>query len=492
MAAVLGVDSSTQSCKVELRDADNGRLLGTGSATHPPTHPPVSEQDPDEWWSALVAAVRGALADAGLSGPDVVAMSVAAQCHGAVLTDRSGRPLRAAKLWNDTTSAPQAARLVTSRGARWWAETTGSVPTAAFTVTKLAWLAEHEAEVLRAARRIVLPHDWLTATLCGRWVTDRSEASGTGYWSPEQGWLIDLLAEEVDREVDWVSLLPQVLGPAEVAGTLVPAAAEALGLGQDVVVGPGAGDQHAAALGLGLGTGDVAVSLGTSGVVMTVHDRPVHDPTGWVDGVADAAGGFLPLVCSLNAAKVTDTIAALLGVGVVELSDLALSAGSPRGRPVLAAYLDGERSPDVPLATGTLAGLTSATRREDVAAAAFDGVVLGLERGLAAIRHCGPPADARVLLTGGGAASPAYRQTVADVLGAPVHIVEPNAGTARGACAQAAAVLAGVDVRDVRDRWQPRVLSTVQPRPDAGGDTAELKERYQRVTSWTGLQRQRP
>jgi xylulokinase len=225
MGVVAGVDSSTQSCTVELRDSQDGRLLGTGRSPHPPTSPPVSEQHPDDWWRAFGLALAAALDAAGLVAGDVDAISVAAQCHGLVLLDDHDRPLRAAKLWNDTTSSPQAAALVAEAGAGAWAHAVGSVPTAAFTITKLAWVAQHEPEHLDRAARVLLPHDYLTYRLTGRAVTDRSEASGTGYYAAHEGrYLTEHLDRWVRPDLPWADLLPEVLAPSEAAGAAPTAA----------------------------------------------------------------------------------------------------------------------------------------------------------------------------------------------------------------------------------------------------------------------------
>ena len=158
----MGVDSSTQSTKVEVRDADTGALVATGRAPHPSTTPPRSEQDPSAWWTALLSAI-------GQTGQkEIAAISVAGQQHGMVVTDEAGSVLRPAKLWNDTESAPEAARLVKQFGAERWASSVGVVPVAAITVTKLAWLSRHEREVFDRIGRVMLPHDWLTFRLTGR------------------------------------------------------------------------------------------------------------------------------------------------------------------------------------------------------------------------------------------------------------------------------------------------------------------------------------
>ena len=322
MGLIAGVDSSTQSTKVVLHDQDDFAVVGRGAAPHPPTFPPVSEQDPERWWTALGQTLFTALENAAAAPTDIRAISVAAQCHGLVALDRGGAVVRPAKLWNDTTSAPQMTRLLEQLPATEWARRTGSVPTAAFTISKLAWLRAHEPENFARTATVLLPHDWLTYRLTGETATDRSEASGTGYFDAARNSYDHELLAMVDPDVDWDPMLPTVLGPSTAAGTVSNAAAEALGLRRDTVVGPGAGDQHASALGLGTRPGDLVYVLGTSGVVFTTSTTPTHDPTGTVDGVADAAGGYLPLVSTLNAAKVTDTFARLLGVDHAEFARL--------------------------------------------------------------------------------------------------------------------------------------------------------------------------
>jgi xylulokinase len=481
---VAGVDCSTQSSTVELRNAQTGALVGIGTAPHPATFPPVSEQDPHLWWAAFRLALRAACDAAEVSPSQIAAISVAAQCHGLVVLDSAGAVLRPAKLWNDTTSAPQATRLVQALGGEAWVQCIGLTPTAALTVSKLAWVAEHEPEVLRQIAAVLLPHDWLIYRLTGVRVTDRSDASGTGYYSAvENRWLTELLDDLVSPDVPWGTALPTVLGPQEVAGQLLAEVADEFGLARGTVVSAGGGDQHLGAVGLGLRARDVGISLGTSGVALTTSREPVFDLTGWVDGVADATGGYLPLVCTLNSTKVTDTFARLLGVGVVELGALALAADPAVPRPVLVAYLDGERSPARPRAQGLLAGLTSSVTQEALALSVFEGVVSGLVRGRDALRAAGLPADGQIVVSGGGARSAAYIQVLADMLGEAVSTRDAQEATARGACVQAAAVLSGEDVRSMRDAWCPQTLTIVEPRP---GSTAGISERYVRLADWQG------
>ncbi|GAA0430134.1 xylulokinase [Leifsonia naganoensis] len=479
---VAGVDSSTQSCKVELFDAESGVRQGGGSAPHPPVFPPVSEQRPEDWWTAFVTAFHLAVEDADVDPADVIAISVAAQCHGLVPLDSENRVIRPAKLWNDTTSTPELARLRGIVGDDELVHRVGTVPTAAFTIGKVAWLAEHEPTSFERLDRILLPHDYLTFRLTGRAVTDRSEASGTGYYDADAREYLPDLLRLIDPHRDWLRMLPEVLAPSESAGEVIGQAREELELPPGVLVGAGGGDQHAAALGLGIVDGDVVYSFGTSGVVSALSPTPIRDVSGHVDGVADMTGGYMPLVSTLNAARTTDTFARILNVDHHELSRLALDA---QPGPVLAPYLDGERTPDLPGAVGILGGITTSTSREQVARAAYEGVVLGLVSGQNHLERMGVRTHGRVLAVGGGAKSPAYQQLLADAVGRTIHTADVQEATARGAAVQAAAIAHTTDVATIRDRWAPRLTSVAQPR---GFDESRW-EAYRAVTSIRELDR---
>ncbi len=468
VAVVLGVDSSTQSTKVEARELVTGRVVARGTAPHPPTEPPVSEQDPEAWWSALTDAVSSL----GEIRRDVVALSVAGQQHGLVLLDEHGRSVRPAKLWNDTTSAAEAERLVDRLGATRWAQATGSVPVAAFTITKLAWVAANEPASIDRTSMVMLPHDYLTWRLTGQHVTDRGDASGTGWFDPVAGsYNADLLAEAVPGGAPWLERLPTVLAPTAEAGRLGPEAAEHLGLPADVIVGPGTGDNMAAALGLGLQPGDAALSLGTSGTVYSVSATPTMDETGLVAGFASASGAFLPLACTLNATKVTDTVAAWLGTDAPGLATLAAEADGDSGGVVLVPYFDGERTPNLPHATGLFQGLRTTTTRQQLALAAHDGVLCGLLDGLDALLAVGVNLDGHLNLIGGGARSSAYRQRCADLTGRAIYLPDADEAVAAGAAVQAAAVVERGDVADVATAWGLGVGQVAEPNPGAEGAT---------------------
>jgi xylulokinase len=454
MTLVAGVDSSTQSTKIEIRDVDTGDVVAAGSASHPAVTPPVSEQDPDAWWSAFGAAWEAA------GSPDVAAISVGGQQHGMVARDADGHPVHPAKLWNDMESAADADWLVDQLGgADAWAAAVGSVPVAAFTATKLSWLHRTRPDAWARLDTIGLPHDDLTRRLTGNFTTDRGDASGTGYWSPATGEYDDDILGLIDREREWGSALPTVLGPLESAGEW-----------NGGVVACGTGDNMAAALGVGLRRGDAVMSIGTSGTVYAVSDRPTADPTGAVAGFADATGRYLPLVCTSNAAKVIDAAARLLGVDHVEFDRLALAAEP--GGPIVLPYFDGERTPNRPTATGALGGLRSDVTREQFARAAIDGVVCGLLDAYDALTAVAT-VSGRLLLVGGGARSVALQRAVAGLVDNAVVVSDTTEAVATGAAVQAAATLEQIDHEVVQERWGLGAGTPID-----GIDGGGVRERY--------------
>lgn len=433
MPLVAGVDSSTQSCKIVIRDAETGALLRQGSARHPEG----TEVDPELWWAALQKAIDAA---GGLD--DVAAISVAGQQHGMVCLDADGVVVRPALLWNDTRSAPAAQALIEETGGpAYWAETTGTVPVASITASKLRWLAENEAENAARTAAVCLPHDWLSWRLAGfgpgsgakglsALRTDRSDASGTGYWAASNG---RYLPEILERTLGHVPVLPQVLGPLE-SDFKTPSGA---------LIGAGAGDNAAAALGVHAGVGDVVISVGTSGTVFAVSGSSTADASGQVAGFADATGNFLPLVCTLNASRVLDATARLLSVDLPELSRLALTAPAGAGGLVLVPYFEGERTPNLPDASGSLQGITLANFTSgNVARAAVEGIACSLADGLSALTGLGVTVH-RLILVGGGARSAALQEVAAAVFGLPVTVPEPGEYVADGAARQAAGLLIG-------------------------------------------------
>ncbi|MFF1962126.1 xylulokinase [Streptomyces sp. NPDC058232] len=451
---VIGVDSSTQSTKAAFVDTATGQLLAVGRAPHVVTgEAGARETDPEVWWQALRAAVAAGLKESGVPAADVTGIAVAGQQHGLVVLDREGRPLRPALLWNDTRSAPQAAALTAALGgAAAWTARTGSVPVASMTASKWQWLRENEPETAAATAAIRLPHDFLTERLTGVAVTDPGDASGTCWYSTATGAYDPELLELLGLEP---ALLPEVAttGAAR-AGSLTAEAARTLGLPAGIAVAAGTGDNMSAAVGLGLGGAGLldhpVLSLGTSGTVFAASGtRPASAA---LSGFAAADGTYLPLACTLNCTLAVDKVATLLGL---DRNDTA-----PGGEAVLLPYLDGERTPDLPTASGLLTGLRHDTTPQQLLGAAYEGAVVTVLRALdELLRACGlDPADPEVAarplrLIGGGAQGQAWVETVRRLSGRPVVVPGSGELVALGAAALAHAAATGQDPVAIATGW---------------------------------------
>ena len=439
---VAGVDSSTQATKVVIVDPESGQIVAQGHAPHTVTGTSgARESDPLEWWSAL----RAALAVTGRAG-DVRAIAIGGQQHGLVVLDSRGSPLRDAILWNDTRPAADAERLTDELGAEVWASLTGLRPVASFTVSKWAWLRRVEPEVVRSAAAIRLPHDYLTERLTGHGTTDRGDASGTGWWSPTTGAYLERILALPQLQLP-ADLLPVVRGPWEAAGTVTAAASDALGLKPGTIVGPGTGDNMAAALGVGLAVGQAAMSLGTSGTIFAVSERPAADPSGIVAGFADATGRYLPLAATLNCTQAVDRVASWLGL---DRDDVA-EAGSV----VVLPHFDGERTPNLPAASGMIAGLRHTTTPQQILMATYEGAVASMLVAFDAIGVAvgGLDPSAALMLVGGGARGAAWRSVVQRLTGRAVLVPEAGELVALGAAVQATAVLRGERPDEIAARW---------------------------------------
>lgn len=455
-SVVLGVDSSTQSTKVLAVDAESGDVVAEGRASHS-GH---DVQDPDEWWQALVQATRSALS------PDmrVAAIGVAGQQHGLVTLDTADRVVRPAPLWNNVAAAADAARLNNLAD---FAELVGTRLVASITIAKLAHLARTAPEDLARTASVGLPHDWLNLQLTGNLVTDRGDASGSGWWSPRDGIVRrDLLTLAVGGEAAERLRVPDVHGPRDPAGPLRPEAATALGIEPGIPVAPGTGDNMAAALGIGAAPGEMVISLGTSGTAFAVSLHPTADQSGEVAGFADATGRFLPLACMLNCTRVVDTVAAMLGLPREAALDRATGLPPGAGGLLLVPYLAGERTPNLPFARGSVMGLSADNAQpEQLVRAAIDGVAAGLAycvEALAAVDVTAPS----VTLVGGGSQHPAWRQAIADATGLPVTVRGGGEHAARGAAMQALAIARDEPLDDVVQRWRPDVIFQIEPRPE--------------------------
>jgi len=426
---IAGVDSSTQSVKVVIRDAHTGELIRQGRASHPDG----TEVDPAHWLTAIHAAFKEA---GGLD--DVEAISIAGQQHGMVALDSDGEVIRPALLWNDTRSAKEADDLNREVGGDdEIARKVGSKLVASFTASKVRWMADHEPHNAARVASIALPHDWLSWQLQGgkdlsKLFTDRSDASGTGYFDPSTSHYREDIVRLALRH-DQVLTLPKIVEPSQFGGTTLTG----------VPIAAGAGDNAGAALGIQAQPGDVIVSLGTSGTAFAVSETPTHDPSGAVAGFADATGRYLPLVCTLNAARILDAACRILGKTHDEVAQLALAAKPGANGLTLLPYFEGERTPNRPKATGVFAGMNlSNSNPEDIARAMVEGMLAGLADAVDSLVDLGVGVN-RILLIGGAAKNPAVPVIASALFGREVLVPPAGEYVADGAAKQAAWALLG-------------------------------------------------
>jgi xylulokinase len=455
----VGLDVGTQSTKAVLWSPETRGVVGRGSVAYdllPTTVPGRAEQDPATWIDAVRRSVKAALAEAEAAATTasppapppsslIRGIAVSGQQHGLVLLDAQGQVIRPSKLWCDTESAAEAEEL---------SKTLGFPLPAAFTATKALWVARNEPEAWSRTAQLMLPHDYVNHWLTGGKLraTEASDASGTGVFDARSRTWDLSAAAKVDARLPSL-LLPEVVGPDESVGELCAEAAEALGLAgpasspRKIKIGPGGGDNAMAALGAGVTRpGELVVSLGTSGTLFGVSSTPVLDGTGVVAPFCDAAGRWLPLACTLNCTVAAEEVRRASGRGRDEITRLASLEPPGCEGVTLLPFFVGERTPNVPRATGALLGLRPGhlARPGLLYRAALEGCTFALRAALARMRRLGMPPATAVRLVGGGAANPLWRQIVADALGLPVEVPPGEAaadGAALGAAFQAAAVV---------------------------------------------------
>ncbi|MEO6294976.1 MAG: xylulokinase [Candidatus Limnocylindria bacterium] len=470
MTHVLGIDVSTTATKAVLVD-ERGTVAGVGSAEYSTSvpHPRWSEQDPELWWDGAIEAIGGALTGAGISGTEVTAIGLSGQMHGAVLLDAADRPLRPAILWNDQRTAAECDEIRRRVGARRLIQITGNDALTGFTAPKLVWIQRHEPEVWRRIAHLLLPKDFVRHRLTGDHAVDRADGAGTLLfdlaardWSPAV-----VAALEIDPR--W---LPRTFEGPEVTGTVTSGAAAATGLAAGTPVVAGGGDQAATAVGVGaVDPGAVALSLGTSGVIFAATDRPLVEPEGRVHAFCHCVPQRWHLMSvMLSAAGSLRWFRDALAPGV-PYGELAEEAGrAPAGSEGLwfLPYLTGERSPHPdPLARGAFVGLAVTHERRHITRAVLEGVAYGLRDGLDQMVAAGIRAPAQIRASGGGIASPVWRQILADVLRAEIATVGTSEGAAFGA-GLLAAVGAGwfPGVREAAE-WAVHLTPVAEPGPDA-------------------------
>ena len=471
MTFVVGVDSSTTATKAVVIDG-TGSVVATGVAEYgfDVPRPRWSEQDPALWWDGTATAIRAALADAAVSGNDVAAVGLTGQMHGAVLLDEGGTVLRPAILWNDQRTAEACDEIRRAVGPERLIAITGNDALTGFTAPKLVWVRDHEPDVWARVRHVLLPKDYVRFRLTGEYAIDKADGSGTLLFDlAARDWSAEVLAA---LRIDPAWLPPTFEGPA-VTGVVSATAAAATGLRAGTPVVAGGGDQAANAVGVGaIARGVVALSLGTSGVVFATTDTPLRDPAGQVHAFCHAVPGrWHMMTVMLSAAGSLRWFRDALAPGETYEGLTAAAGTVPAGADGLLflPYLSGERSPHPdPLARGAFVGLTVGHDRRHLTRAVLEGVAFGLRDGLDQMIAAGMPAPDQVRASGGGTASPLWRQILADVLRVEVATVSTTEGAAYGA-GVLAAVGAGWygSVEAAAGAWV-QATPTAEPGADAG------------------------
>ncbi|HEY0333967.1 MAG TPA: xylulokinase [Stenotrophomonas sp.] len=443
MKLVAGIDAGTQSIKVVIYDPDARAILG--SATAPLeliSGDDGSREQEAAWW---VAAVRDCFAriDPTLRA-QVAALSVSGQQHGFVPVDAQGNVLAPAKLWCDTSTSAECTEIMQAVGgpAR-CIELAGNPILAGYTASKLPWTRKHRPQVYAKLAKILLPHDYLNFFLTGQYFCEYGDASGTGWLDVRtRTWSKELL-HATDPQRDLSSCLP----PLVEAGTtfaIAPSIADELGLPRQAVVAAGGGDNMMAAFGTGaVVPGQLSMSLGTSGTLFAYSDTPVVDPDGAWAAFCSSSGGWMPLICTMNCTVATESVARLFGFSTRD-GDERIAASEPgAGGLSFLPFLNGERTPDLPLSKGVLTGVDPQNLTQpNLYRAAMEGATYSLKYGYDAFVR-GGMAFERIVLTGGGANSAAWRQMVADVFALPVEVPRQAEGAAFGAALQALWALRG-------------------------------------------------
>jgi xylulokinase len=438
----LGIDCGTQGTKAIILDAASGQVLGQGAAAHTMISGANGrrEQDTQQWLEAFTLATRQALLAANVDGQSILGIGVSGQQHGLVLLDDQGEVLRPAKLWCDTETSAENDRLLTHLGGEKGSlERLGVVIAPGYTVSKLLWTKEQHPVVFSRIARILLPHDYLNFWLTGRACSEYGDASGTGYFNVRtRQWDLQLL-RDIDASGRLQAALPELIDAHQSVGTILPAIAEHLGINPDALVSSGGGDNMMGAIGTGnIQPGAITMSLGSSGTVYAYSEVPKVSPDASVATFCSSSGGWLPLICTMNLTNATGAMRELFDLDLPQFNDLVAQAPIGADGVSMLPFLNGERVPALPHATGSLHGLTlDNLTQANLCRAAVEGTTFGLRYGLDLLRHNGLQSRS-ICLIGGGSKSAVWRQIVADIMNTPVICTEQSEAAALGAAIQAA------------------------------------------------------
>ena len=438
----LGIDCGTQGTKAIILDAVSGQVLGQGAAAHKLISGANGrrEQDPAQWLDALTLATRRALLAADVDGQAILGIGVSGQQHGLVLLDHQGKVLRPAKLWCDTETTEENDRLLTHLGGdKGSLERLGVVIAPGYTVSKLLWTREQHPEIFSRIAHVMLPHDYLNYWLTGRSCSEYGDASGTGYFNVRtRQWDLQLL-RDIDPSGRLQAALPELIDAHAAVGTLLPGIADHLGINPRARVSSGGGDNMMGAIGTGnIKPGAITMSLGSSGTVYAYADQPKVSPDAAVATFCSSSGGWLPLICTMNLTNATGVIRELFDLDIECFNALVAQAPIGAEGVCMLPFLNGERVPALPHATGSVLGLTmSNLTQANLCRAVVEGTTFGLRYGLDLLRHNGLQSRS-ICLIGGGSNSQVWRQIVADTMNTPVICTEQSEAAALGAAIQAA------------------------------------------------------
>ncbi|HWB60706.1 MAG TPA: xylulokinase [Chthoniobacteraceae bacterium] len=481
----LGIDCGTQSTKTVALDGDTGKIIASAAEPYdlipglPPGH---MEQHPATWIEAMETTIARVLDELGPRRADVRGVGVSGQQHGFVPLDHDAQVIRPAKLWNDTSTAEECDLFRAHfGGAAYFIERTGLDMLPGYTAPKILWLKRHEPENFARLATVLLPHDFLNFHLTGNLRMEYGDASGTALLNTRSGaWESDIL-EFIDPSLP--SKMPPVGSSREPAGTLRAELAARWNLPRDAIVSAGGGDNMMGAIGTAnVAPGVVTASLGTSGTIYAYSDKPVIDPKGEIAGFRDSTDAWLPLVCTMNVTVATEAARKLFGWSHAEFDAAVERAPAGCEGLLFLPYLTGERTPNLPGATGVFHGLTPRTMEPAfIARAVMEGATLGLTYGLQRMRELGI-APAEIRLIGGGSHSAAWRQICADVFNCPVVTLAGAEGAAFGAAIQA---LAAVQTNATVNEWASRIVK-INPNESARpvkNNSALYSESLQKHTS---------
>ncbi len=437
---LIGIDSGTQSTKALVVDAASGKVVSSAAQAYdllPNLPPGAKEQHPHTWRDATTAVIRRALREARARAGEVKALGVSGQQHGFVPLDRNGSVIRPAKLWCDTSTAPECAEIMEAVGGfKATTRALGNAVLPGFTASKILWLKKREPRNYARLATVLLPHDYLNYWLTGNAVMEYGDASGTALLDVRRRKWSTAVLRAIDPELE--GKLPPLIRSDQPAGRLQRSTADALGLSPDVLVSAGGGDNMMGAIGTGnTRAGVITASFGTSGTIYACAEKPVVDPQGEIAAFCDSTNRWLPLLCTMNVTVATEMLRRDFAWTHARYEAEAAKAPPGSDGLLLLPYLEGERTPNVPDGTGVFFGVSPRTfTGRHFARAAMEGVTLGMNYGLRRLAELGVRPK-QIRATGGGAQSRLWRQVMADVFRAEVVTLSVSEGAAYGAALQA-------------------------------------------------------